>query len=166
MRTRSMARIAQSVSKPVLKLIWVLAASAVLTGTALPQDVQPENEESRFSFFRAGGGGFLRLDSQSGQVSLCTRREAGWVCQAAPEERTALEAEIARLQAENAALKKEVLLHGLPLPGGVSDPPTGSITEPRSSDDTLRKIVSAMESVWQRFVATVASVRRDLMERS
>lgn len=147
------------------KLGLVVAATAVLAGTAQPQPAQPENEESRFSFFRAGGGGFLRLDSVSGQVSLCTRHEAGWLCQAAPEERTALEAEIARLQAENAALKKEALMHGLPLPGGVSDLPTGSVT-PGSSEHKLSEILGAVRNVWHRFVATVTSVRRGLMERS
>ena len=34
---------------------------------------------------------------------------AGWHCQPVPDERSALEAEIARLQGDNAALKKELL---------------------------------------------------------
>ena len=38
-----------------------------------------------------------------------------------PDERTALESEIGRLQSENAALKKELLARGLALPGGVKD---------------------------------------------
>ena len=64
-------------------------------------------------------GQLLRLDGRTGQVSLCGRAAAGWACQAVPDERAALEAEIARLQDDNAALKKELLARGLPLPSGV-----------------------------------------------
>src|SRR5258708_1376260 len=97
-------------------LALAVAGTALLCGPAAAQGAQPDNEDNRFSFFHADGG-YLRLDGRTGQVSLCTRRQAGWLCQAAPEERAALEAEIARLQAQNAALKKEVLAHDLPLPG-------------------------------------------------
>ena len=41
-----------------------------------------------------------------------------------PDERSALETEIARLQGENATLKKELLARGLPLPGASS--PSGA----------------------------------------
>jgi len=142
-----------------------LAVGALLAGAAFPQASQPENEESRFSFFRDSDG-FLRLDAVSGQVSLCTRREAGWLCQASPEERAALEAEIARLQAENAALKKEVLSHGLPLPGGVrSNAPPGASSQ-LSTDHEAKEIMSIINNVWRRLVAMIASVQRDLLEKS
>jgi hypothetical protein len=85
-----MFRLAPPALRPALKPLLVVAATAVLAGTAQPQAAQPqaaqpENEESRFSFFRASGGGFLRLDSVNGQISFCTRHEAGWLCQAAPD---------------------------------------------------------------------------------
>jgi hypothetical protein len=71
----------------------------------------------------------------------------------------------ARLQVENADLKKEVLLHGLPLPGGVADLPTGGVAT-GSGDHALSAIIGIVGNAWHRFVATVAIVRRDLMERS
>src|ERR1700692_4492271 len=77
-------------------LVFAVAGYAVLCGPAAPQGAQPENEDSRFTFFRANDG-FLRLDGRSGQVSTCTKRSAGWLCEALPEERAAFEAEIARL---------------------------------------------------------------------
>ena len=43
---------------------------------------------------------------EAGQVSLCNRRPAGWLCQAVPDDRTALEAEIARLQSDNAVAQE------------------------------------------------------------
>ena len=60
---------------------------------------------------------------QTGEVSVCSQRAVGWACQAAPEDRAVLENEIARLRTENAALKKEILAHGLPLPGGAMPEP-------------------------------------------
>src|SRR5258708_31270223 len=99
-------------------LLFAVAGYALSCHSAFPQGTPPENEDSRFSFYRAEDG-YLRLDGRTGQVSLCTRRPAGWLCQALPEERAAFDAEIARLQGVNAALKKEVLDHDLPLPAGI-----------------------------------------------
>jgi hypothetical protein len=149
---------------------WVFAVAgyALLCGPAASQGTQPENEDSRFSFFRAADG-FLRLDGQTGQVSMCTRRQAGWLCQALPEERAAFEAEIARLQADNAALKKEVLAHDLPLPGGVwPDAPSAKVgpQAPAATDHEVNQVMSVIENVWRRLVAMIASVQRDLLEKS
>ncbi|HEY2230813.1 MAG TPA: hypothetical protein VGI22_24365 [Xanthobacteraceae bacterium] len=128
----------------------------------------PENEDSRFTFFHVDGG-YLRLDGRSGRVSMCTRREAGWLCQALPEERAAFEAEIARLQDDNAALKRVVLAHDLPLPAGVRPdaPPTGAGPRvPAAADREAYQIMSVIEDVWRRLVALIVSVQKDLLERS
>ena len=68
----------------------------------------------------------LRLDTRTGAVSLCAKKDAGWACNAVPDERAALENEIARLQRENGALKKDMLARGLPLPGGVASAPSAN----------------------------------------
>jgi hypothetical protein len=148
-------------------LVFAVAGYAVLCGPATPQGAQPENEDSRFTFFRANDG-FLRLDGRNGQVSTCTKRPAGWVCEVLPEERAAFEAEIARLQADNSALKKEVLAHDLPLPGGVrpEPPATTGPRPPGPSDREANQIMSAIENAWRRLVAMIASVQRDLLKRS
>ena len=46
------------------------------------------------------------------RVAWCSQRTVGLACEAAPEDRAVLEGEIARLTAENAALKKAILAHG------------------------------------------------------
>jgi hypothetical protein len=147
-------------------LAFAVAGCALLCGPASPQGTPPEGENSRFSFFHADGG-YLRLDGRSGQVSLCLRRQAGWLCQAVPEERAALEAEIGRLQAQNAALKQQVLAHDLPLPGGVSaDAPAAAQGSPAPADREVNQIMSVIEDVWRRLVAMIVSVQRDLLKRS
>jgi hypothetical protein len=148
-------------------LVFAIAGCALLWSQASAQGPQPDNEDTRFSFFRTDDG-YLRLDGRTGQVSLCTRRPVGWLCQALPEERAALEAEIARLQGDNAALKKEVLAHDLPLPGGVSsDPPaTAAPRSPAPADREVNQIVSVLENAWRRLVAMIVSVQRDLLKKS
>jgi len=141
------------------------AGYALLCGSACAQGTQPDNEESRFSFFRADDG-YLRLDGRNGQVSLCTRRQAGWLCQALPEERAAFEAEIARLQLENAALKREVLAHDLPLPGGIRPAPPPAAGQRPPADHEVNQIMSVIGDVWRRLVAMIVSVQRDLLRKS
>ena len=149
------------------RLVFGLASCALLCSPASAQGMQPENEDSRFTFFRAEGG-FLRLDGRTGQVSICTRRPAGWLCQALPEERAAFEAEIARLQGDNAALKKEVLAHDLPLPGGVRPDPaaTADPRPPAPAGHEVNQFMSVLENAWRRVVAVIVSVQRDLLRKS
>jgi hypothetical protein len=148
-------------------LVIALAGYALLCGPAAPQGTAPDNEDSRFSFYRAEDG-YLRLDGRTGQVSLCTRRAPGWLCQALPEERAAFDAEIARLQRENAALKKEMLAHDLPLPAGsrADSPPAAVGPSAAPADREGSHIMSVVENVWRRLVAMIVSVQRDLLKRS
>ena len=148
-------------------LVLAVAGYALLCGPAAPQGTQPENEDTRFSFFRAADG-YLRLDGRTGQVSLCARRPAGWTCQTLPEDRAAFEAEIARLQGDNAALKKEVLAHDLPLPGGVRPDPaaTADPRPPAPAGHEVNQFMSVLENAWRRVVAVIVSVQRDLLRKS
>ena len=123
----------------------------------------------------------MRLDTQTGQVSLCGHNPAGWSCQALPDDRTALESEIGRLQSENAALKSELLARGLTLPGGPNtEPPLARAPErtpdkppaaksPNAkpdlnlpSDAELDRVVAFMGKVWKRMVETMAELQRDI----
>lgn len=70
-------------------------------------DAPPPPPHQRFTFTPVMDG-ILRLDSESGQVTICNTRTLGWACQAVPEDRAALETEIDRLQADNRALKRDV----------------------------------------------------------
>ena len=98
----------------------------------------PQPPDGRFSFNRVDDG-FLRLDNQTGQVALCSPHAVGWACQAVPEDRAALEKEIARLQDEIAGLKaKLAALHEPPPPprppADRSPPPTADKSRTAQSD--------------------------------
>jgi hypothetical protein len=67
----------------------------------------PDTENGRYTFSPAGDG-MIRLDTRTGTVSNCNNSPAGWACYAVPDERTAMDAEIGRLQAENEKLKAQL----------------------------------------------------------
>ncbi|MGE3148192.1 MAG: hypothetical protein AB7K04_03910 [Pseudorhodoplanes sp.] len=152
-----------------------LVTGAILSGVAAAaaQTAAPsaESDESRYIYNRVQDG-FIRLDTRNGQVSLCGRRAVGWTCEAVPEERTALEAEIARLQKDNAALKKELLSRGLDLPGTMkpdAPAPQAKARDPEiklPSQAELDRVMSFMESVWRRMVEMIANLQKDAMKKN
>jgi hypothetical protein len=85
-----------------------------------------------------------------------------------PDERAALETEIARLQGENATLKKELLGRGLPIPGAsgrsVAKPDEPEVKLP--SDADVDRVVSFLEKVWRRLVEMGRSVQKDIERKN
>jgi len=147
---------------PSLTVVAALIAPAALAQTA-------ETEDSRYQFNRVEDG-YLRLDLKTGQVSLCSRRAIGWSCLAVPDDRAALDGEIARLQGEIGALKKAMLDRGLPLPGGVtSDTPVArggdtNLKLPNNAD--IDRMMTAVEKVWRRLVEMLISLQKDIMKKT
>jgi hypothetical protein len=145
----------------------VLIASSGRSGPALADGTQPENEDSRFSFYRAEDG-FLRLDGSTGEVSRCTRRPVGWSCEALPEDRAAFEAEIARLQRDKAVLEQELLAHDLPLPAQMRPGPAAD-RKPwlqGRGEQEVKHVVSVIGRVWRQVVAMIEGVHRDMLKKS
>ena len=164
----------------------VLAASLVLLGAASAQEIaapeiapSPGADDGRYTFHRVDDS-FVRLDGRTGQVSVCGRESAGWTCRAVPDERSALEESIGRLQGDNAALKKELLARGLALPSGVrADPPAvkevdkgaAKPSDPSPSvktptDAELDRVMGFIEKVWRRLVEMMVDLQRDMQRKS
>jgi hypothetical protein len=144
-----------------------VALSLAAFAAASAQPATPDSENGRYSF-NAAADGVLRLDTRTGQVSQCIRSDAGWTCKAVPDERSSLETEIARLQGENATLKKELLARGLPVPG-VSSPPVAKPGEPElklPSDAEVDKVISFLEKVWRRLIEMGRTVQKDAEKRN
>jgi len=134
---------------------------------ASAQTATPDSENGRYSFSPMADGA-LRLDTRTGQVSQCSRSDAGWACRLVPDERSALETEIARLQVENATLKKELLSRGLPIPG-VPSPSGAKPEEPElklPSDAEVNKVISFLEKVWRRLIELGRNVQKDVEKKN
>lgn len=154
------SRINQSLAAAVLCV--ALAAPAFAEGE------MPDSEHGRYSFSKVAEG-FLRLDTQTGQVSVCTQRAVGWACQAAPDDRAVLENEIARLRTENAGLKKEMLARGLALPGSGATAPESSgthdndITIHLPDNSEIDRMVTYAGQLWHRFVEAIARAQKQVL---
>jgi hypothetical protein len=146
----------------MIRFVLALTLAGALIAPAHAQT--PETEDSRYQFNRVEDG-YLRLDLKSGQVSLCSRRPVGWSCQTVPDDRAAYDGEIARLQGENATLKKAMLDRGLALPGGVT--PAAPAAPAARGDRDLKlpspadvdRMVTAVEKVWRRLVEMLMSLK-------
>jgi hypothetical protein len=142
----------------------IAVAATVLMGPARAEEPTPDTAGGRYVFSKQANG-FLRLDTQSGALSLCTEKPVGWACQTAPEDRAVFENEIARLQSQNAALKKVLLARGLPLPPGVApDVPTAqNDSMPRlPSDAEIDRAIAFVGDVWQRFIDAIARAQKQV----
>jgi hypothetical protein len=136
---------------------FALTLSLANFAVAPAQPVTPDSENGRYSFNPVGDG-VLRLDTRTGQVSHCSRNDTGWACKVVPDERSALETEIARLQSDNATLKKELLARGLPSP-----------REPElklPSDAEVDKVISFLEKVWRRLIEMGRNVQKDVERKN
>ena len=92
------------------RLLFSAIALALLVGAAPDAD----QAGGRYRMTPAEGGAFLRLDTQTGAMSVCQRKDGRWACEAVPDERRALETEIDRLKSEVRRLEE---LLALPDPG-------------------------------------------------
>lgn len=53
--------------------------------------------------------GYVRMDTQTGEMSICEERDSQLVCKLAADERTALQDEIGRLQTELKAIDERIV---------------------------------------------------------
>jgi hypothetical protein len=127
---------------PVLALVLVPAAALAQTPGAVPAPSRIE-ADGRF-VLRETPEGFLRMDSRTGQISLCARQAGALACRLVPDDRTALEAEVERLKAENEALKR----------GGATAlaRPPGESGSQLPSDQDVDRALSIAERVWRKFM--------------
>jgi demethoxyubiquinone hydroxylase (CLK1/Coq7/Cat5 family) len=96
--------------------------------------------------------GYVRMDTASGEMSICTERAGQLVCRAADEERTALQEEIDRLAAKLEAVEER--LNALESRGGaVSALP---------SEAEFEKSLGFMERFFRRFLDIVRDFDQEM----
>lgn len=106
-------------------------------------------------------GGVLKLDTRSGALSFCSAKAGAYVCEAVPEDRAALEAEITRLQARIAELEKGRA--GVPdimaPPAGKEGAPDAPMTE--EARKRLDEALDVAEHAFRRFMDMVNRLRSE-----
>jgi hypothetical protein len=98
------------------RALVMMSLCAMVAGQALAQGA-PAPQGGRFTMHPADGG-MLRLDTETGTMSMCKARNGQWQCESLPDERAALDKEISRLAKDNqdlqGAVKRLEDLAGIP----------------------------------------------------
>lgn len=141
-------------------------ASAAVPSTPPDSNGSPAMPATgRYRFSRVGNA-VLRLDSESGQVSLCSERSLGWGCQVLPEDRVALETEISRLQSEIDKLKTEIAaMKPRPAEPSASMPPPKNSEFKLPSSEDLERARAFVEEAWSKLVDMIAAIQKDMMRK-
>lgn len=180
---------------PARQHIWALTAATVATGCllggAFADEAVPDSENGRYTM-SAMAGGVIRLDSRTGAIAICNNTAGNngvaWACYAVPDERAAMDAEIGRLQADNANLRTQLAARDrtgkidetLPkdqvLPKSdqlqTSKPSDGSrkieipkIEIPLPSDEDVNRVMGFVEQAWRRLRDMANRVQKDVSGR-
>ena len=114
----------------------------------------------RFQIAPGESGGFVRLDTRTGAVSHCARRDSGWYCEplagadAGTDQRVnALSAEVERLTRELARLSAEVQA----LRTGTQASPPAAVKDQKMSEE---EALGFAEKVMGRFFDLVREMKR------
>ncbi len=86
---------------PVLAAAMAFAGIGFVSGAAGAEDAP-----GRYTMTPTENG-FIRLDTQTGAMSTCSKKEGEWACKAMPDDQRSLQDKITRLEEENRELKSE-----------------------------------------------------------
>ena len=83
-------------------------AVGIATAALIGQSAWAADPPARFSMSPADGGGYVRLDTLTGQMSHCNRRDTQWICTDMVDQGRGLAEEVERLRSDNKNLKAEI----------------------------------------------------------
>jgi hypothetical protein len=165
----------------IAAILLVGLAAGAPPATAQSTDA---GDSGRFSFKEVPDG-LLRLDTRTGQVSLCSK-VSEWACRMLADDRAALESEIGRLIDENAALRKQLEAraapqaspngpapvtpvlppaatppNGPPAPSPQAAPKSGERDLTLPSDKDIDRMMAVLEKMWRRLLDMADRTRRE-----
>lgn len=102
-------------------------------------------QEGRYVMQRADDG-FVRLDTQTGEMSLCRQQDEQFVCRMSADDRRALEAEISLLEDRIARLE--------------ADNPNRR--DDLATEDEIDRTMGIMENMMRRFMGVIEEFESEL----
>ena len=135
---------------------WIVVTSLGLLLAVSGTVFAAEGRSGRYTMAPADDG-FVRLDTETGAMSLCTRKNGQWSCAAMPESQDDMRRALERLEAENKVLKEDLRRADEAL--GLGDPgkqAEGPLTGPRGelklpSEQDLDKAFDYFERMIKKF---------------
>jgi len=110
-------------------------------------------EADRYRLERTDNG-LVRMDTVTGEMSICQEREGRLVCRMAGDERAAFEQELERLQASVQALEKRV--------SELEGAQAGHKEPSQLSESEFEQTMSYMERFFRRFIGIVKDLDQEL----
>ncbi len=143
------------------RVVSVALLALVVTDTQWARAAEPRLEnKSRFTMTPVEGG-VMRLDTETGAVSLCVRKAETWSCEPVNDQLSG--GAMAKLEAENRELRDRIKsledspAAGQPQPtptppndGGYPTEPPGGVTKLPSEEDVDRAL-DYMERIFKKF---------------
>ncbi|OCW56379.1 hypothetical protein AWJ14_20035 [Hoeflea olei] len=98
--------------------------------------------------------GFVRMDTETGEMSICAEQAGNLVCRLSADERRAYDERLAELSSRVDALEQRLEL---------MDPPSAIARSPEQEPDEaeLDRAVETMEKVMRRFFGMVEDLQRE-----
>ncbi|MBR2535542.1 MAG: hypothetical protein IKE66_05660 [Hyphomicrobium sp.] len=129
-----------------------LAALFGVAGVAQSWAEPPADPKGRYSMSPVDGG-FLRLDTETGAVALCVKKDAAWACEPVKDGTAASSGD---LEAENKALKDRIKAlegaKGTPPAAGNDypvEPPGGSVSQ-LPTEEEVDKAFDYIEGMYKK----------------
>jgi hypothetical protein len=123
----------------------------LLMGAAAVADT-PEDGKGRYAMSPVEGG-VLRLDKETGALSLCTRKADHWACDTVEDRTKVIDEKVARLETENQSLKdrlkslEDSLATGKPAQGQAQ----ADIKIQIPSEEEVDKALDYVERIFKKF---------------
>jgi hypothetical protein len=139
----------------LLPLLFV----AAMVGFGAASPIAEEASPGRYAIEPSEDGGFIRLDTETGAVSHCGKRDGIWYCEGLAEDRSAIDA----LAAEGRALRAKVEALSARLDAVVTDAP-GVVALPPGGDNDIAEAEGFAEILMRRFFEMVREMKRGTQE--
>lgn len=97
--------------------------------------------------------GYVRMDTQTGEMSICEERDSQLVCKLAADERSALQDELGRLQTELKTLDQRVVK----LENSLSQ----KLESKLPTDEEFEKSLGYMERFFRSFMGVVKDIEKE-----
>jgi flagellar motility protein MotE (MotC chaperone) len=96
--------------------------------------------------------GYIRMDDETGEISICKQRSGQLVCTIAADERTAFQDELERLESEIAALERRIT---------ALEEARSPRRDGETSEEEFDKALGFMERFFRRFMDIVKDLEKD-----
>jgi hypothetical protein len=136
------------------------ACALVLLTTAAVAEDQP----GRYTMTPTEGG-FVRLDKETGAMSVCKGKDGDWSCQPMPDGQKELQSKIDELAAENKALKeqKKALAEADRTDANpeMTPPPEPPAKLPMPTEDDVDKLFDYVEGMVKKFKERIQRLEKE-----